>query len=103
MTKAVVLGGGLAWMPAAAALRNSVDAIVVVERDRLPSTPSPRRGLPQGHHSHILMRGGAEAFDRLLPGITGELYAAGAKHRGLPFGALARGPAGWIGAAGHHG
>src|SRR5205807_3770505 len=30
----------------------------------------PRKGLPQGHHSHILMRGGAEAFDQLLPGTT---------------------------------
>lgn len=96
MSKAVVLGGGLAGMLAAAAVTPGVDEVVVVERDRLPDVPSPRRGLPQGYHSHILMRGGAEAFDRLLPGTTDALYAAGAKRRGLPHQALARGPEGWM-------
>ncbi len=96
MTNAVVLGGGLAGMLAAVALARTVDDVVVVERDRLPDSPAPRKGLPQGHHSHILMRGGAEAFDQLLPGTTEQLYAAGAKRRGLPYESLARGPEGWM-------
>ncbi|MEU5942260.1 FAD-dependent monooxygenase [Micromonospora sp. NPDC047548] len=96
MSRAVVLGGGLAGMLAAAALARAVDEVIVVERDQLPTEPQPRRGLPQGHHSHILMRGGVEAFDQLLPGTTDLLYAAGAKRRGLPSGALARGPEGWM-------
>ncbi|MGW4088056.1 NAD(P)/FAD-dependent oxidoreductase [Streptomyces sp. NPDC004822] len=96
MSRALVLGGGLAGMLAAAALTGTVDEVVVLERDTFPDTPEPRRGLPQGHHSHILMRGGVEAIDELLPGTVDELYAAGAKKRGLPSGALARGPEGWM-------
>jgi flavin-dependent dehydrogenase len=96
VTHAVVLGGGLAGMLAAAAIARRADRVTVVERDRLPEQPSARRGLPQGHHSHIFMRGGVEALDRLLPGTSDLLYAAGAKRRGLPSGALARGPEGWM-------
>ncbi|WP_333776350.1 NAD(P)/FAD-dependent oxidoreductase [Streptomyces sp. IBSBF 3136] len=96
MTRALVLGGGLAGMLAAAALADTVDQVVVLERDTFPDAPEPRRGLPQGHHSHILMRGGVEAVDELLPGTVDLLYAAGAKKRGLPHGALARGPEGWM-------
>ncbi|MFD7694032.1 FAD-dependent monooxygenase [Streptomyces sp. NPDC059374] len=96
MSRALVLGGGLAGMLAAAALTGTVDQVVVLERDTFPDSPEPRRGLPQGHHSHILMRGGVEAVDELLPGTVDQLYAAGAKKRGLPSGALARGPEGWM-------
>jgi 2-polyprenyl-6-methoxyphenol hydroxylase-like FAD-dependent oxidoreductase len=96
MRKAVVLGGGLAGMLAAAAITGGVDQVVIVERDRFPDSPGPRRGLPQSYHSHILMRGGAEALDRLIPGLTDSLYAAGARRRGLPYQALARGPQGWM-------
>ncbi|MFF8847823.1 FAD-dependent monooxygenase [Streptomyces sp. NPDC015127] len=96
MSTALVLGGGLAGMLAAAALAGTVDSVTVLERDTFPHTAAPRRGLPQGHHSHILMRGGVEAIDELLPGTVELLYAAGAKKRGLPSGALARGPEGWM-------
>ncbi|MFE7778342.1 NAD(P)/FAD-dependent oxidoreductase [Streptomyces sp. NPDC057445] len=96
MTTALVLGGGLAGLLAATALADRVDGVTVLERDRFPDSAAPRRGLPQGHHSHILMRGGVEAIDELLPGTVELLYAAGAKKRGLPFGALARGPEGWM-------
>ncbi|MGV9317035.1 NAD(P)/FAD-dependent oxidoreductase [Streptomyces sp. NPDC003691] len=96
MTRALVLGGGLAGMLAAAALADTADSVVVVERDTFPDAPVPRRGLPQGHHSHILMRSGAEALDELLPGTLDLLHTAGAKTRGLPSGALARGPEGWM-------
>lgn len=96
MTTAVVLGGGLAGLLAAAALARRMDEVVVVERDVFPDEPKPRRGLPQGHHSHILMRGGVEAFEKLAPGTIAKLYQAGAKKRGLPYQALARGPEGWM-------
>ncbi|WP_158839869.1 NAD(P)/FAD-dependent oxidoreductase [Saccharothrix deserti] len=96
MTKAVVLGGGLAGMLTAAALAGRVDEVTLVERDQLPESPRPRRCLPQGHHSHILLRGGAETFDVLLPGAVGRLHEAGARERVLARGALARGPEGWF-------
>ncbi|MBV1855136.1 NAD(P)/FAD-dependent oxidoreductase [Catellatospora tritici] len=81
MTTALVLGGGLAGMAAAAALAPHVDTVIVVESDRLPAGPEPRRGLPQAHHNHVLMAGGAKALDALLPGTTARLYEAGAHHR----------------------
>ncbi|QFU87511.1 NAD(P)/FAD-dependent oxidoreductase [Amycolatopsis sp. YIM 10] len=95
MTRAVVLGGGMAGMLAAAGLARHVDEVIVVEGDALPAEPAPRRGLPQGHHSHLLMAGGAEALDQLLPGTTDRLYAAGAHRRGMPEGMLTLSSAGW--------
>jgi 2-polyprenyl-6-methoxyphenol hydroxylase-like FAD-dependent oxidoreductase len=96
VTTAVVLGGGLAGLLAAAALAPRMDEVTIIERDVLPDSAKPRKGLPQGYHSHILMRGGVEAFDELVPGTVAKLYAAGAKKRGLPYQALARGPEGWM-------
>ncbi|MFD6115572.1 FAD-dependent oxidoreductase [Streptomyces yangpuensis] len=96
MTHAVVLGGGLTGMLTAAALKGRADRVTVLESDVLPDSPQPRRGLPQGHHNHMLMGGGAEAFDKLIPGTTELLYAAGAQRRGLPGDALALSPEGWF-------
>ncbi|WP_370947409.1 NAD(P)/FAD-dependent oxidoreductase [Amycolatopsis sp. cg5] len=95
MSKAVVIGGGLAGMLASAALAKHVDEVVVIESDQLPTEPRPRRGLPQGHHSHMLMGGGAIAMDALAPGTTDALFAAGAHRRGLPTDALTLTSTGW--------
>ena len=46
-TRAVVLGGGLTGMLAAAALAAHVDEVLIVERDQLPDGPQPRTGLPR--------------------------------------------------------
>lgn len=95
MTRAVVLGGGMAGVLAAVALSEHAD-VTVVESDRYPDTPVPRRGLPQGHHNHMFMRGGVEALEKLLPGITARLHEAGAKRRELPSGNLTRSGEGWF-------
>lgn len=95
MSTALIIGGGLAGMLTAAALAEHAD-VTVLEWDTFPEAPAPRRGLPQSNHSHILMRGGVEAIDDLLPGTVDQLYAAGAKKRGLPSQTLARGPEGWM-------
>ncbi|MER6382137.1 FAD-dependent monooxygenase [Streptomyces sp. NPDC001250] len=95
MTRAVVLGGGMAGLLAAVALSEHAD-VTVVESDHYPDNPAPRRGLPQGHHNHMFMRGGVEALESLLPGITDRLYEAGAKRRDLPSGNLTRSGEGWF-------
>jgi len=79
-TRAVVIGGGMAGMLSAVALSRFTDEVVVVESDTFPDSPRPRRGLPQGGQNHMLMAGGAEAIDQLMPGTTPLLHAAGA-HR----------------------
>lgn len=76
--RAIVLGGSLAGMLAAHALREHFGEVVIVERDELPSEPVPRRAVPQGHHVHGFLPGGLRALEALLPGIGDELCADGA-------------------------
>ncbi|MFG1874911.1 NAD(P)/FAD-dependent oxidoreductase [Sphaerisporangium sp. NPDC049003] len=96
MTRAVVLGGGFAGVLAAAVLAKHADDVIVVEGDHYPSSPRPRRGLPQSHHNHVLVTGGARALETLLPGTLAALYARGAHRRGLPGDALILASEGWF-------
>ncbi|MEV5973483.1 FAD-dependent monooxygenase [Streptomyces sp. NPDC051921] len=95
MTRVLILGGGLAGMLSAAALAPHVDEITIVEQDRLPDRPEARRGLPQAAHNHMLLGGGAEAVERLLPGTLDRLYAAGAHRRSYLDSILIRTTEGW--------
>jgi 2-polyprenyl-6-methoxyphenol hydroxylase-like FAD-dependent oxidoreductase len=95
-TRAVVLGGSLAGLFAAAALARHVDRVVLVERDRLPVQPQWRRGVPQARHAHNLMTGGHQAMSRLLPGIRDELVAAGAVSVRMPADMLLLTAGGWM-------
>ncbi|MGW4026535.1 FAD-dependent oxidoreductase [Streptomyces sp. NPDC005009] len=75
---AVVIGAGATGLFAAAALTDFAD-VTVVERDRLPDGPEPRRGVPQARHAHLVWSGGVKAFDGLLPGLTDEVVAHGGR------------------------
>ncbi|MFJ6071707.1 FAD-dependent oxidoreductase [Streptomyces sp. NPDC093065] len=75
---AVVIGASATGLLAAAALADFAD-VTVVERDRLPDGPEPRRGVPQARHAHLVWSGGVKAFDDLLPGLTGEIVAHGGR------------------------
>ncbi|MEO3975282.1 FAD-dependent oxidoreductase [Streptomyces sp. CAU 1734] len=94
--RAVVLGGGLAGMLAAAALRGLADDIRVVENDELPESPAPRRGLPQAGHLHMMWSGGVHAAERLLPGVTESWLAAGARRIPIPTGMVGFSSQGWF-------
>ncbi|MCW2876907.1 MAG: hypothetical protein JWQ95_1007 [Sphaerisporangium sp.] len=96
MTRAVVLGGGFAGVLAAAVLAKHADDVIVIENDRYPSGPRPRRGLPQSHHNHVLVTAGARALQALLPGTLEALFARGAHRRGLPGDALILASEGWF-------
>ncbi|MFJ6198169.1 FAD-dependent oxidoreductase [Micromonospora sp. NPDC092111] len=97
-THAVVIGGGLAGMLAASVLADhpQVDTVTIIERDELPDGPAERRGLPQGHHAHVLMSSGARLIETLLPGTTQAWLAAGAHRLGLPQGYVMLLPQGWL-------
>ncbi|BDD76143.1 MULTISPECIES: NAD(P)/FAD-dependent oxidoreductase [Streptomyces violaceoruber group] len=75
---AVVIGASATGLLAAAALADFAD-VTVVERDRLPDGPEPRRGVPQARHAHLVWSGGVKALDDLLPGLTGEIVAHGGR------------------------
>ncbi|MFE2430665.1 hypothetical protein ACFXJ5_28455 [Streptomyces sp. NPDC059373] len=93
---AVVLGCGIAGLTAAAALAPHMDAVTIVERDRLTDGPAERRGVPHGRHLHGLLSTGVRAMDALLPGTLQALLAAGAQRIPLSDGALLSGPPGWM-------
>ncbi|MGX6602218.1 NAD(P)/FAD-dependent oxidoreductase [Micromonosporaceae bacterium Da 78-11] len=96
MTSAVVLGGGFAGILAASVLARHVDEVTVIESGWFPASPGARPGLPQAHHSHVLVTGGAEALETLLPGTLAALSVHGAHRRGLPGDALIRSADGWF-------
>lgn len=81
---AVVIGGSLAGLLAARVLAEHAEKVTVVERDRFPEGPDPRPGVPQGRHLHVLIAGGQQAFDELLPGFMAELKELGAPKVGMP-------------------
>ncbi|MEV6015053.1 MULTISPECIES: pyridine nucleotide-disulfide oxidoreductase [unclassified Streptomyces] len=94
--RAVVIGGSVAGMLAAAALFRSMDEVIVLERDELPDGPSARKRIPQARHAHILLPSGREAIRELLPvaDVHGRLLAAGAHEQPLTD-MLGFGPQGW--------
>ncbi|MEV6941471.1 pyridine nucleotide-disulfide oxidoreductase [Streptomyces sp. NPDC051172] len=93
---AVVLGGSHTGMLAAGALAGLADRVIVVERDELPATPAPRKGLPQAGHAHMLWSGGVRATEELLPGITGALLDAGARRAPVTTDVVALSAHGWF-------
>jgi 2-polyprenyl-6-methoxyphenol hydroxylase-like FAD-dependent oxidoreductase len=93
---AVVLGGSLAGLFAAAALAPHSERVTVVERDRFPDGPAWRRGVPQARHAHNLMMAGHLAMERLFPGIRDELIAAGMVPVRMPRDMLLLTAGGWM-------
>src|SRR5215469_18733130 len=76
--RAVVVGAGMAGLPAARALADHFEQVVVLERDTLPVDASHRAGTPQARHTHALLGGGQRALDDLFPGFEEDLAGAGA-------------------------
>ncbi|MFF3448648.1 FAD-dependent oxidoreductase [Streptomyces sp. NPDC002667] len=90
---ALVIGGGMTGMLAAAVLSDHSD-VTVIESDVLPRLPGPRRGLPQARHAHLLWSGGVRALEDLLPGITDQLVACGARLVPIMSGMVSKAPSG---------
>src|SRR5262245_15738794 len=75
---AVVIGAGIAGLVTARVLADSYDRVTVLDRDHLPGEPVDRPGVPQGRHAHVLLAGGLDALERLLPGFADDITAQGA-------------------------
>ncbi|MCB5179730.1 FAD-dependent oxidoreductase [Streptomyces antimicrobicus] len=91
----VVVGGSIAGMLAAAAVKDHVASVEVVEAHELPEGPLPRTGVPQAAHIHWLQAGGAEAIDALLPGTVDRLTSAGAHRVPVTTDMVIHSPEGW--------
>lgn len=79
--RAVVLGGSLAGLLAAKVLAAHFAEVVVVDRDPLDvDLQAPRRGVPQGKHTHGLLVSGLQAIDAVVPGFASGVLARGGQH-----------------------
>ncbi|WP_189213030.1 NAD(P)/FAD-dependent oxidoreductase [Actinokineospora fastidiosa] len=80
---AVVAGASMAGLMTAAALQPWYRRVVVFDRDALPGTPRARRCVGQGRHAHGLLTTSVDVLEELLPGITEEFVAKGARRDDL--------------------
>jgi 2-polyprenyl-6-methoxyphenol hydroxylase-like FAD-dependent oxidoreductase len=70
--------------------------VTLIERDGLTDDAQVRKGVPQGRMLHVLLPRGQEIVERLFPGFSHEMEAAGAVSLCLPTDALVLTPAGWL-------
>src|ERR1700722_17956753 len=75
---ALVIGASMGGLLAARALADRYDEVTIVERDALAESHKPRKGVPQGSHTHGLLARGREAIEQLFPGVSEEITAQGA-------------------------
>ena len=54
------------------------DEVTLIDRDTMPLDCEPRKGVPQGRHTHGLLARGREVLEQLFPGLTAEMVAEGA-------------------------
>ncbi|APR76530.1 putative secreted protein [Minicystis rosea] len=64
---------------AARVLSDAFDEVTIVERDALGDVASPRKGVPQSRHLHVLLKRGEEVLAELFPGIVETLAQGGAE------------------------
>lgn len=76
--RATVIGASMAGLLAARALSEAYAEVVIIERDTLPATATPRKGVPQGQHAHALLPSGREILEKLFLGLTEQLVNQGA-------------------------
>lgn len=76
--RAVIVGAGIAGLAAAAAIAPFFETVTILDKDELPGTARPRKGVAQDLQVHILLKGGELALEKLLPGTRATLLAAGA-------------------------
>ena len=75
---AIVIGASMGGLLAARALADHYEEVTLLERDTLPETHEPRKGVPQGRHAHGLLARGREVLDQFFPGLSDEMVGEGA-------------------------
>lgn len=84
---AVVIGGSMAGMTAAAVLAKHFDQVTLIDRDEFPAVGEHRRCVPQSRHTHALLASGRGVLERLFPGLAGDML----EHGGVPGDVCAQG------------
>ena len=76
--KAIIIGGGIAGLLAARVLSSHFKQVIVLEKDVYPEKALPRNGIPQSHHTHILLMKGKQILTELFPDLESVLISKGA-------------------------
>ncbi len=76
--RAIVIGGSIAGLLSAGVLVKYFSQVTVIERDKLPEQPEPRKGVPQSTQPHILLTRGYRILSELFPNLSTELRQRGA-------------------------
>ena len=75
---ALVIGGSIAGMATAKALRAHYDKVIILEKDDVHRRREGRPGAAQGWHLHHLLIAGQRALDKVFPGVIDDMVEAGA-------------------------
>ncbi len=92
---AIVIGASMAGLLAARVLTDHFARVTIVERDQLADAPTPRKGVPQARHAHILLVRGRQILDQLFPGLVEDLIKDGAVLFDSTYDAKQLSPTGW--------
>ncbi|MBO6826999.1 MAG: hypothetical protein JJ879_12410, partial [Sneathiella sp.] len=79
MSLALIAGGSVAGMTAAKVLADKFDQVIILEADRCPEEITARKGVPQGRHTHGLLKGGSDALTEIFPTLPTQLADKGAR------------------------
>jgi 2-polyprenyl-6-methoxyphenol hydroxylase-like FAD-dependent oxidoreductase len=93
---AVIIGASIAALCAAEVLARSFKRVTMIERDVLPQSAEPRRGVPQGTQPHGVLARGRKELERLFPGIFATLLGKGAVSFDASLQAARYTPQGWV-------
>jgi 2-polyprenyl-6-methoxyphenol hydroxylase-like FAD-dependent oxidoreductase len=69
----------MAGLLTAGLLARHFERVTLVERDGLVDSSQPRKGVPQGPHTHVLLKRGLNIAASIFPGLQEELRSAGAQ------------------------
>ena len=96
MKHAIVIGGGMAGLIAAAVAARHFENVTVIDKDLLPDDPQPRKAVPQGNHVHALLKSGEMFLSELFPDFREEALLAGCLEFRVRSQWRTFGPNGWI-------
>lgn len=70
---AIVIGASMGGLLAARALSDFFTTVTIIERDAFPVDDVPRKGVPQGRHTHGLLARGRAVLEEFFPGYSNEV------------------------------
>ena len=70
---AIVIGASMGGLLAARALSDFFTTVTIIERDAVPVGDVPRKGVPQGRHTHGLLARGRAVLEEFFPGYSNEV------------------------------